>query len=290
MRLALLAFGNDANTYSQAAFCLLSFLKADPALEATVVTDRPQAFETFGSRVRPLVAQEALLDEWRKPFDFFWRVKINALKAVAAVTPGEDLLYVDSDTVLVSGLDRLRGHLAEGHTLMHMAERPLSRGTTSTEAQMWRVLGGRTFEGATITAETTMWNAGVIGLPAAKAVTTLDHALRLCDAMCGTKARRRLIEQLAFSMALDAEGPLHDARHEILHYWGNKPEWQVVIDEFWRRSRQEGRSVEEDIAAFDVNRYVKIPTFSKLSSLQRWMQRCGIHVTPSPRNVRRFPE
>ena len=41
MRLVLLTFGDRLDVHSQAAFCIVSFLKADRALPVTVVTDRP---------------------------------------------------------------------------------------------------------------------------------------------------------------------------------------------------------------------------------------------------------
>jgi hypothetical protein len=287
MRLALLTFGDHLDTYSQAAFCLLSFLKADPTLRATVVTDRPQTLRHFGAHVTPLAIDAAQLAEWQQPTGFFWRVKIRALQEVVASAPGEDILYVDSDTILAHGLDALKQRLAEGRTLMHLPEQALSADPSKTGRQMWRTLAGQRIEGLGIDRNTVMWNAGVIGLPAAKAAATLDHTLRLCDALCATPARRRLLEQLAFSMALEASGPLHDARREVLHYWGNKAGWQPAMNRFWLRSRLAGHTLADDIAAFDVADYLALPVVAKATRWQRWLQ--ARLASAKPRGVEFFP-
>lgn len=273
MQLVLLTFGDRLDNHLQAAFSIVSFLKADPKLEVRVVTDRPLMYRHFAGRVELLTIDDSVLREWRQPFDFFWRIKIRALQEAAAAAPGRDMLYVDSDTILVEGLDRLAARLACGQAVMHLPEQRLSVGVSSTERQMWRSLHGRRFAGVAVDADTTMWNAGVIGLPGARAAATLALALQLCDELCATDARRRLLEQLALSMALQAQGPLVDARREVLHYWGNKPGWQQAISYFWLQSRLQGHTLDHDIAAFDARQHVARPLASRPSAWARWLLR-----------------
>lgn len=288
MRLVLLTFGDRLDVHSQAAFCIVSFLKADRALPVTVVTDRPALYSHLSPALRLHLVDAATLADWQRPHGFFWRVKIRALQEVAAAHPHDDLLYVDADTILVEGLDRLRDALAAGQPLMHLPERRLCEAPTKTERAMWRVLRGGRFGDLAVDAQTTMWNAGVVGVPAPIAASTLAAALAACDAMCETPARRRLLEQLAFSMALGKGGALRDARREVLHYWGNKAGWQAAIDAFWIESRLEARSLAQDIDAFDAVRHAARPIEQRPRRLARWLQMLATRQGPG--RVRRFGE
>ena len=288
MRLVLLTFGDRVDVHSQAAFCMLSFLKADRALPITVVTDRPTLYAHLAPMAQPRAVDPQTLARWQQPHGFFWRVKIRALQEVATAHPKDDLLYVDADTILVEGLDGMREALAAGRPLMHLPEHRLADAPTKTERQMWKVLRGGRFGALPVDARTTMWNAGVVGVPAATAASTLAAALAACDAMCETRARRRLLEQLAFSMALAASGTLRDARREVLHYWGNKSGWQEAIDAFWLTSRLEARSLAQDIAAFEAADHIDRPTESRPGRAARWL--CMLATRQGPSQVRRFGE
>ena len=86
---------------------------------------------------------------------------------------------------------------------------------------MWRDLKGRTAAGLTFTAPCHLWNAGVIGLPAARH-DRLERALALYDGLAGTGFRHWLTEQLSLSVSLQEAGRLREAAPWITHYWGNK--------------------------------------------------------------------
>jgi hypothetical protein len=287
MRLVLLTFGDRLDVHAQAAFCIVSFLKADATLPVSIVTDRPAYYAHFGSRVGLHEVNAATLREWEGPPAFFWRIKIRALQEVAAACVGDDLLYVDADTILTGDLERLRTTLAEGRTLMHLPEHRLCDAPTKTERQNWQVLRNKTFGGIAVDEQTTMWNAGVVGVPAARARQLLAQTLAACDAMCATPARRRLLEQLAFSIALGQGASLADARREVLHYWGNKAGWQAAIDAFWLRSRFEARDLARDIAAFDPAEHVTRPIEVRAARWARWLR--GMLDAQPPKRTRRFP-
>ena len=106
---------------------------------------------------------------------------------------------------------------------------------------------GRTLEGIALTGRHEMWNAGVIGLPASMAAERVAQALQLCDAMCATDCPRRLIEQFAFSLALQ-QGTLHPCQDVIGHYWGNKPAWNRLIAGFLAEARLKDETVAQAVA------------------------------------------
>ena len=250
MHLVYLVFGPNAANHTQAYFSILTFLRQPAALEGiTVVTDRPDFYARLDPRVRLLPVDAALLREWEGPHQFFWRVKIKALEAVAAACPGQALLYLDSDTFLGGQAANLTQALTTNVALMHEPEGQLAALPSKTERLMWQQLQHRTWENIKLTGSTLMWNAGAVGIPAGRATVAIALALRLCDAWCAAGVTRRLIEQLALSVALAETGPLAAANASIGHYWSTKPEWNRPIAAFLLASFLQNRPVEEEVVA-----------------------------------------
>lgn len=233
MNLVLLTFGDRIENHYQAMFSILSFMRSDVINRIFVVTDKPDYYQSLHSQISIVDISSQTLQEWQGPHDFFWRIKIKALEAVIEQAPDEDLLYVDSDTFLATSLDSIKDGFARGQTYMHEEEGHLSKLDSKVERNMWKVLQGLTFQRVQITESTSMWNAGTIGLPAAKAKHIIELALNICDDICATPCPRRLVEQFAFSLALSAEQPLDNCRKTIVHYWGNKPAWNKLIETFF---------------------------------------------------------
>ena len=250
MQLVYLVFGPNAANHTQAYFSILTFLRQPAALAGiTVVTDRPDFYARLAGRVRVLPASADLLREWEGPHQFFWRVKIKALEAVAHACPGQSLLYLDSDTFLGGDASQLTQALAAGTALMHEPEGALAALPSKTEQLMWRQLQGQPWLGINLDARQLMWNAGVVGIPATRTTAAIDLALHLCDAWCAAGVTRRLVEQLALSVALSETGPLVAARASIGHYWSAKPEWNQPIAAFLLASFLQARPVEAEVAA-----------------------------------------
>ncbi|MDJ0364316.1 hypothetical protein QMK33_04075 [Hymenobacter sp. H14-R3] len=250
MHVVYLVFGPNAANHTQAYFSILTFLRQPAALSGiTVVTDRPDFYARLGARVRRLPVSAALLREWEGPHQFFWRVKIKALEAVAAACPGQALLYLDSDTFLGGQATDLTQALAANTALMHESEGELAALPSKTERLMWQQLRGRPWEGISLAGNTLMWNAGAVGIPAGRTTAAIALALRLCDAWCAAGVTRRLIEQLALSVALAETGPLAAASASIGHYWSAKPEWNQPIAAFLLASFLQTRPVEDEVAA-----------------------------------------
>ncbi|MDO4905607.1 MAG: hypothetical protein Q4A16_08690 [Lautropia sp.] len=271
MNLLLLAFGARSENHYQAAFAILSFFK-DPAISRVMVmTDQPDLYrwlerksgQAVNGRELPSLEiidiERSTLDEWQGEHHFFWRIKIKAIQHAIEKHPGEHLMYIDSDTFLASGLSAIVQLLDEGAALMHCAEYRLNESKDHTVERMDRILSGKEFAGVPVKSQSWMWNAGVIGLPASRATELVELTLKVCDEMCATECPRRLIEQFAFSVALNHDVPLYPCEGTIGHYWGNKHEWNDFILRFLADSRLRDKGVEDAFARLDKVDWTRLP-------------------------------
>ena len=282
MDLLLLSFGTRLENHFQAAFSILSFL-ARPGIERVfVLTDAPRFYAQFGARIEILPIDEALMSHWRGDSGFFWRIKIKAIEKVVGIS-GHDLLYVDSDTFLAGDLTALSSALASGATVMHRLESRLSQRTSSTEKAMWAVLRGKTFSGIRIDDQTAMWNAGVIGLPGVSAGDDIARTLELCDALCATPCTRRLIEQFSFSLALASGARLTPCDNAVIHYWGNKPDWNRAMREFFVEAALTDADLSERISRIADFDFQALPILRKESTARRRMVTAADWLFPPKR-------
>jgi hypothetical protein len=220
-RVVTFTVGDRPDLVVRTHLALVSALAWAPAgCEIALVTDRPDLYGWFAGRIRLLPVGTATLDEWKGPHQDFWRSKLMAVRHAAAQGPAH-LLYVDSDTLTRRPLHEMVASLEAGDVFLHAHERDLARGTRRGDRRMWRDLNGRTAAGFTFTAPCHMWNAGVIGLPAARR-DRLERALALYDGLASTGFRDWLTEQLSLSVSLHETGRLRAAAPWITHYWGNK--------------------------------------------------------------------
>lgn len=249
MNLLLLTFGARPENHHQAVFSVLSFFRDPVVSSVMVMTDQPEMYRWLstqaarrvdGRELPPLEiipVDPATLAEWQGRQQFFWRIKIKAIEQAIGRYPGQHLVYVDSDTFMANNLAAVSRLLDQGSALMHCQEYRLGECRDQTVVQMNRLLSGRQFADVPVTPQSWMWNAGVVGLPACRAAELLQLTLQVCDGMCATEAPRRLIEQFAFSVALDHAAALHPCESTIGHYWGNKPEWNQFILRFLAENR-----------------------------------------------------
>lgn len=245
MHLVFLAVGNNVRNHFQAFFSLLTFLRSPLIERVSIITDAAsfccKAHED--ARVHILEVDQELLTRWKGPHDFFWRIKIEAIAHAYREMPSLHVLYVDADTFLYQTLERIKVGLDRGIPYMHLQETTLSDGSYKTIRNMWKDLAGKTFLGYKINERTTMWNAGVVAIPAGKAAEYIGDTLMLCDALTETPCTPKLLEQLAFSMVLDRDQKLTAADRIIGHYWGNKDAWNAAIQRFLLTELIEGKSV-----------------------------------------------
>ncbi len=279
MNLMLLTFGPNLRNHYQACFAILTLLKESPPPRITVYTDMPGLYRSFlGDRVTLETTPRETLQRWQGSHQFFWRIKCMAVREMARRHPGEHLVYLDSDTFLADGLHSgLLRKLEAGTALMHEDEGPLQSLRTRTERATWKALRGHSYCGVPVDRNTRMWNAGAIAIPGTHVEAVADRVVGVCDAFCETRAPRRLLEQLAFSVTLGQLVGIAPASPWIGHYWGNKDEWNAAISQFLIASRLEHRTVDEDIARLRSFDFGRIPVRKKEKNtklrLRRWLDR-----------------
>lgn len=271
MTLLYFISGTAAHYHLQANFSILSWLARGEAVDRIVmVTDAPE-FYRFITDDRVIIrhADQSQFEEWKGPHQFFWRIKIKAIEAVAADYPGSHIVYLDGDTFCFNDPARLRGLLDDGRNLMHAREGPLSELPTSTEKKMWKDCRNKTFAGVTITAENNMWNAGVVAISATNIARVVPTALAVCDAMCAAGVTRYLVEQFSLSVACGLEQPVLPANGTVGHYWGNKEGWNPLINAFFLRHHLKGGSYADQVAELKTFDFYQIPVYTKSSGTHR---------------------
>lgn len=273
MVLTYLVFGAALQNYSQAYFSILSFLARKSGDDLIVVlTDRPEFFEGLREEIEVLTLDNKQLEDWKGPYQFFWRIKIKALQEVVLRYPSRHVLYLDSDTFFFRDATGLKDILEAGSHLMHLNEGALSELPSKTEGTMWRQLKGKTFEGVAMETDLHMWNAGVVGV-SKHDTHALERALALCDALCEQQVTPRLIEQFALSVAL-SRGGMAAADHVIGHYWSNKKGWNERIGQFFAESLLKGWGRKEQLEAVAAMDFSEVPVSVQTRNRhRRWVKR-----------------
>ena len=253
MIITYLVFGESSSNFCQAAFSILTILSKKESTDTVVViTDHPEKFNVLKEKITVIAIDNQTLTKWKGEYDFFWRIKIKALQLTSLKFENQHILYLDSDTFLFGDLTKIRQNLIQNKNLMHTNEGKLSELPTKTERRMWKQLKNQTYGQTVINSATCMWNAGVIGISKTN-IKKLDLALEICDQMCANNVTRRLIEQFAFSIAMNDSTDLISAENEIGHYWGNKKMWDQTINEFLNDCFMENLSLEEQIQKANNN-------------------------------------
>lgn len=232
-RLLLLAYGRETE-YRRALLAALSCWAWQPrlGLAATICTDQPDFFRPFltGLAVDYKLATPEYLAQARGPHHYVHRVKAQFIAEAFAEYPAEELLFIDSDTFFVAAPDALLHRLADGQPFMHQREYTLAEAVAiyaefnqaKYPKKLLELLASRTFRlgGRPVQfhEKLSSWNSGVLGLPRALA-PLLPDVLALTDELyAGTGWFT--CEQLAFSLALQASGPVHASDEYVYHYWG----------------------------------------------------------------------
>ena len=288
MNLVLLTFGRHSENHYQAMFAALSFLK-DPLINKVVIlTDQADFYRLIQEKAEIIHLDQKQLLEWQGPQQFFWRIKIKALERVQSDYPSDHLLYIDSDTFLAGDLKSIHTQLNAGHVLMYKRESVLADKTDKTLRKMYRTLNGKTLAEVKINGQSEMWNAGVIGLPASQAESLIRRALRLCDEICSTSCPRRLVEQFAFSLALDSTAKLHGCEQSIGHYWGNKTEWNQHITKFFADAMLKRLEYKECICLISRFNWQSVPLEKKRRRTNEKLKRL-VDKLFKDKNIRHFP-
>jgi|SRR5690554_1426496 len=281
MNIVYLVFGEELSNHIQANFSILTMLTQKKEFNRiTVITDLPRLYKHLSDAVSIIKIEESNLQEWKGRYDFFWRIKIKALELIADTYQHEHLLYLDSDTFLFGDLKQIKEKLDDGFSFMHLNEGPLGQLNTKTEKTMWSQTKKGKFGPVQINQDHCMWNAGVIGIPKNKSTKLIQTTLEICDAMLEQNVTRRLIEQFAFSVALQNFSNLIPAENQIGHYWGNKEQWHELIIKLFINSYLSNLSLKELIESIKAIDYDKVPINIKRSNTERRLHNLVTKIFP----------
>lgn len=258
MNIVYLVFGDKMDNYQQVYFSIYTALARKSNDDRIIVVAEDESlFNSFGDNIEVLPINKNVIQDWEGKHQFFWRVKIKALQLVAERYPNAPILYLDGDTFFYQNFDALREALKSGQNFMHLEEGKLSQLSSKTEKLMWKQMKDKTYHQSKIDENTSMWNAGLIGI-SAKHFDCLPYTLEVNDAMCADGVTRRLIEQFAFSIGLNEYSPLKPADNVVGHYWGNKKQWNQVIDLFLKNAFMKNYSLNQildEVKDMDLTKY-----------------------------------
>ncbi|MCC5869618.1 MAG: hypothetical protein JJU27_14045 [Gammaproteobacteria bacterium] len=195
----------------------MSILKHSPNqdLDLVVYTDRPLACE-------PLPIRQMLItgDEWNAwtgngALTHLAKQKI-LLKCLEQVN--QPVVYFDTDTLFLAAAESVASVIQRGSHVMHAYEGPIGLHPTCRGIVEW--LGdGRLVEGEWLTANTPMYNSGIVGLSPDSA-QSLQRAAQVAGRLLEVDPIF-LLEQLATSACLaQARGGVQACDQQVIHYWG----------------------------------------------------------------------
>ncbi|MBU4537121.1 MAG: hypothetical protein L6264_00280 [Weeksellaceae bacterium] len=269
MNIVYLVFGNNPDHYQQVYFSIYTaFAHKSAEDRIIVIAEEPQLFNSFENKIEIIPITREIIKQWEGKYHFFWRVKIKALQLVAERYPSESILYLDGDTFFYRDFDSLRSGLEDGQNFMHLEEGKLSVLSSKTEKLMWKQMQGKEYGTIKIDKNTSMWNAGLIGV-SNKNFDSLQITLDANDAMCADDVTRRLVEQFAFSIGLSKYAQLQPADHIVGHYWGNKKQWNKLIDHFLKECFMKKYSFDQIIVRIKEMDLTKNPIWVKESNTHR---------------------
>lgn len=275
-----LSFGNETRFHLQTYFAIVSLIRfMSDRLRIVVYTDKPNLYKRLSDRISVAELSQSTIDEWANGTGYVYRTKIMSIMNLGRRFPDDNLIFIDSDTVITKPLDNLVSKLEAGHGLMHRLEGHPSAMHKS-QKRLWKALKGRAINGITISNRHYMWNSGVIGVPAGKVEAIANIALGICDAALEANARCMTTEQYAFSIAMAENLELYPAADNVLHYWGNKEQWLPVVSNFVQQSHLEALTVDEELDRVSLIDFDKFPIYVKRSNTRNRLVRLVERMFP----------
>ena len=273
MNIVYLVFGNNLEHYQQIYFSIFTAMARKKENDRIVViAEDPSLFNFFEENVEIIEINKEIIKRWEGQYQFFWRVKIKALQLIAEKYPSESVLYLDGDTFFYQDLDTVREGMNNGQNFMHLEEGKLSSLSSKTEKLMWKQMQGKEYNHIKIDKNSTMWNAGLIGI-SKHHLDSLQIVLDVNDAMCADDVTRRLIEQFAFSLGLSKNTELKSADHIVGHYWGNKKHWNTIITNFLKESFMKKHDLLQIIENLKEMDLTQNPVWVKESNTERRLEK-----------------
>ena len=222
----ILYVAHGRRMYRRAAtFSMLTFLHHAASLETpfriVVYTDRPEDFTRHG-----IPCETHAMTDLRSPPSVpsfpFWP-KLTAFAHCAEAHDGA-VLYVDTDTYFIRSPHATLRRLSERESLMHTYEWPLT--APDDEAFAADItdppLMGTQFVTDTLRRLETleavaMWNAGVVGLHESN-LPLVTEVIAVCEELLRFYTSHT-VEQLAWSLVLQAHTQVLPADSVVCHYW-----------------------------------------------------------------------
>lgn len=267
MNLLYLTFGNNSTIHVQAAFSIYSFLAQPQGINSVnIITDAPAFYKNLLPHVNIITLTENELSEWKGEHQFFWRIKIMAIKKIGQLYSGQPVIYLDTDTFLFGNILALQKCLQNGHALMHENEGILSGKKSKTEKKMWSQITGKKFGKILMQPTDCMWNAGVVAIPNTADGKDCQLALTICDEMCAAGITKRLIEQYSLSLALHNSYGLVPAKDVIAHYWSAKEIWNKQVTDFFMQAYFGQWNFERIITEMGLFDTGTLPIFQKIKN------------------------
>jgi hypothetical protein len=221
----------------QALFSLFSILDIyegeKPEFDIQILTDCPESFKPLAMHL-PLKIKyidKNTLKRWQGEEKNMMRAKIEAI-IHALKTTGGNVLYLDSDTVLMHRIDWIFQYLAAGGYIMHKPEWLLAVGRNKHPELCPYDLDFKLSSGLDlkINSGSPMCNAGVIGVGSGS-IKMVEAVMELYEKLYSSGPSWH-VEQFAFSILFSRTKKLKFCRREIFHYWHNKKLAKTYIDSF----------------------------------------------------------
>lgn len=192
--------------------------------------DLPLGFEIQYEKMTP-----NRLQEWRGAIHFVHRVKIEMLIHAHESYPDSNLLYLDGDTYFTKWPQELFEKISDQTSLMHICENKINLGRDPLSKKIHKFLKKNVFhlEGQQfkIPLETSMWNAGVLGI-SSKMAAIFPSVLQFTDQAYALYPKH-VMEQLAFSYFLQSKGTIFPSDKVIYHYWDQKEQYDQLICDYF---------------------------------------------------------
>jgi hypothetical protein len=208
--------------------------------------------------------------EWRGHINFVHRVKIEIITHFFSLYNG-NMLYCDTDTYPVQSLQPLFESINKGNIYMHTSEGKIS--DTPAFKKWYNFLQKSDLPFFNKSAvNTTMWNAGVIGINH-DCKNILPAVLKLTDDMYPL-FKKHTVEQFAFSYSLQQVKMIQPADIYIYHYW-NLKELRILLNSWFLKNKE--TAIESLIAASQTisPQQISVEKFSFLSKpkLFQWYKK-----------------
>lgn len=247
--LVLLSYGKDSE-YFRAIFCILSFVSwYEDHLNETrinVYTDNPDFFKQYLSHIsiEYILLTPALMTNMLADTTYFHRRKVSVIDMTFKQFPGENLIFIDSDTFFISGYNPLLDNDDPKKSFMHRLEYTLGEalefftafGQEEHPKAFMEYISNRQFhiqgKKEQFGPNDNCWNSGVLGLHNSFA-KYLPDVFQLTDDFYAN-SKWFISEQLAFGLIIQRQSEIQPVESFVVHYWGKRQKelFDLLIEKF----------------------------------------------------------